>query len=189
MLESIPTIDSRIVPIAIITVAVAALAVYGQRRRLGPNSDWVEVVRPPCLPVLDPFVERYVGGVGVAYELSEDELAGHIPAPPEDVEETLWAAGCRRNVVSAYKTLEADGRSQQGAWVYRGDDIPADKQIDIMLFATPDGGTDVFAHEEFSSNLSLLFSNPDVLRKHYQGVDYDPEAGARWVRKRFKRVQ
>jgi hypothetical protein len=191
MIETLPidSIDSRIAALSIIAAVVAATGIYGTRRRLGPNADWVEVVRATCLPVLDPFVERAIGGVGVAYELSEAEHVGHIPAPPEDVEKQLWEAGCRRNVVSAFKTLEDDGREQVGAWVYRGDEIPADKQIDVMLFRTPDNETDVYAHEEFSSDLGLLFKNPRVLKKHYQGVEYNPKAGAEWVRSTFKSVE
>lgn len=167
-------------------VLVAALVVgltvaAGTRYRLGPDSDWVEVARAVFLPVLDPVIERVVGGVGSTYELSERELVGVIDAGPEGVETLLWEAGCRRNVLSASKTLP-DGRRQIGAWVIRDPAVVGTKmQVDIMLFEA-ETGTLVAAHREFSSALRWLFEDPEVLVDHYEGTTYDPEAGERLVR-------
>jgi hypothetical protein len=169
----VPTVPTAVLVAA---VAMACVVVLGTRCRLGPESDWVEVVRAVTLPLLDPFVERLAGGVGAAYQLGERERVGILAAPPEAVERRLWRAGCRRNVLSASKTL-ADGRRQVGAWVYRGDAVAANRQVDVMLFDGPNRTTAVYAHEEFSSALPWP---PAVatLRKHYRGVDYDPDEGA-----------
>jgi hypothetical protein len=162
-------------------LAVAVTVAVGTRYRLGPTHDWVEVVRRVALPVLDPLVERYVGGAGTAYELGAREHAARVDASPEELERWLWERGLRRNVMSAYKTT-GDGRSQVGAWVYRGETVPDRKQLDCMLFHTPDGGTDLYAHVEYSSALSWLRDDPTVLKRHYQAVDYDADAGGELIR-------
>jgi hypothetical protein len=186
MIEILPTaIDSRIVPLGILAAAVVATAMYGTRRRLGPNADWLETIRGLALPVIDPVLERVVGGAGAKYELTDAEHAGHLTATPETVEQRLWDKGCRRNPVAAFKTID-DGREEVGSWVYRGEDVDERRQVHVMLFRTPDGGTDVFAHEEYSSALGWLVRDPRVLRKHYRAVDYDPAAGVKWAQSRFK---
>jgi len=190
----VPTVPLPPVSLSIILAALAmALVVYvGTARRLGPQHDWVEVVRSVALPLLDPVIERLAGGVGAAYEIGDRERVGVLDATPEAVERLLWQAGCRRNVLSATKTLP-DGRRQQGAWVYRRDaDVGARMQVDIMLFEAR-GGTAVYAHHEPSSSLRWLRRDPSVLVDHYRGRGYDPDAGerilveeilpdARWVR-------
>jgi hypothetical protein len=171
-------------PLAPLTAAALAVAVtvaVGTRYRLGPASDWVEVVRRVALPVLDPFIERYVGGAGAAYTLGSREHAARVDASPEELETWLWERGLRRNVLSAYKTT-GDDRSQVGAWVYRGDAVGPKRQLDVMLFRTPDGQTDVFAHVEFSSALRWLREDPTVLKRHYQADEYDPAAGGEMLR-------
>jgi hypothetical protein len=84
-------------------------------------------------------------------------------------------------VLSASKTT-ADDRRQSGAWVYRGDGVGEKRQLDVMLFDAPGGGTDIYAHVEFSSALSWLRDDPTVLARHYGGVEYDPEAGGEMIR-------
>jgi hypothetical protein len=148
-----------LVPLAVIVVATI---LHGERRRLGSVADWVEGVRAVALPVFDPLIERYVGGAGSAYELSDAEYVGRIHESPEDVEQLLWNHGYRRNTLSAFKTTP-DDREQIGAWVYRGDQVDDDRQVDTMLFRASEGehGTDVYAHEEYSSALRWLF---EILR-------------------------
>jgi len=156
-----------------------ALVVYlGTVRRLGPAADWVEVVRSVCLPLLDPVIERLVGGVGAAYAIDDAELVGIQAAPPEAVEDRLWTAGCRRNPVSALK--ETPYGEQVGAWVYRGPELKAEMQVDIILAEAPGDATAVYAHYEFSSALRPF--RPSVLAQHYRGAVYNPERGAEVVR-------
>jgi len=162
-------------------LAVAVTVAVGTRYRLGPSHDWVEVVRRVALPVLDPLVERYVGGAGTAYELGAREHAARVDASPEEIETWLWDHSARRNVMSAFKTT-GDGRSQVGAWVYRGEAVPDRKQLDCMLFRTPAGGTDLYAHVEYSSALSWLREDPTVLKRHYAAEEYDPDAGGALIR-------
>jgi hypothetical protein len=124
-------------------------------------------------------------GSGAKYQLTEGEHAGFLTADPELVEEWLWEKGCRRNPVAAFKTID-DGREEVGTWVYRGNHVDDRRQVHVMLFRTPDGGTDLFAHEEYSSSLRWLLRDPRVLRKHYRAVEYDPAAGVKWAQSRFK---
>jgi hypothetical protein len=154
-----------------------AVVIYvGTVRRLGPQADWVEVARAVCLPILDQVLDPLLGGVGAAYEIGERERVGILDATPEEAGRLLWQAGCRRNVLSASKTLP-DGRRQQGAWVYRREaDVGAQMQVDIMLFEAR-GGTAVYAHHEYSSSLRPF--RPSVLFKHYRGAIYDPATGSR----------
>jgi len=174
----VPTVPLPPGSTAVIVAAVAmAIVVYvGTVRRLGPQADWVEVVRAIALPLLDRVLDPLLGGVGAAYEIGPEERVGVLDATPEDVERMLWAAGCRRNVLSASKTLP-DGRRQRGAWVYRREsDVGKAMQVDIMLFEHP-AGTAVYAHHEYSSSLRPF--RPRVLLKHYRGASYDPATGAR----------
>lgn len=179
MLEQL--LSDPIVQLGAAAVAVLVTVYAGTRWRLGPAADWVEIVRAVALPMLDPLVERYVGGVGTEYELGAREHAARVDASDEELERWLWRCNCRRNVLSAFKTT-TDAREQQGAWVYRGDGVGEKKQLDVMLFDAPDGATDIYAHVEYSSALSWLRDDPTVLARHYGGVEYDPAAGGEMVR-------
>jgi hypothetical protein len=162
--------------VIVAAVAMALVVAVAQSRRLGPQADWVEVVRAVCLPILDRVLDPALGGVGAAYEIAASERVGVLDATPEETERLLWQAGCRRNVLSASKTLP-DGRRQRGAWVYRrAADVGASMQVDIMLFEAR-GGTAVYAHHEYSSALRPF--RPSVLLKHYRGAIYDPATGGR----------
>lgn len=182
MFETPPPIDSRTAALTTLAVVLVATIALGERRRLGPHADWVEVVRATIHPVFDPVLDRVLGGPGAAYELTDQEYVGRVPVSPEAVEHVLWELGARRNTLSAYKTLP-DGRGQVGAWVYRGDGVADDRQVDMMLFAAPDDemGTDVYAHEEYSSAVRWLLEDPMVLVRHYRGVEYSPRRGIEHV--------
>jgi hypothetical protein len=164
-----PTTQAVLVAALLVAIVVAV----GTSRRLGPDADWVEVVRAVCLPLLDPVVERLVGGVGAAYEISDHEVV-YVVDDVEAFEHRLWQAGYRRNVMSALKTLP-DGTDQASAWVLRDPAIVGERmQVDVQVF---DDGR-VAAHHEPSSALRWLVEDWTVLRDHYRGVGYDPVAGA-----------
>lgn len=169
-----------VVPVIAVTVLVAAAIVF-RDRRLGPHSDWVEVLRLCSLWALDPILERRFGGPGSAYQLNDDEYVATVDVNPEVVEERLWELGARRNLLAAAKTV-SDGRREQGSWAYRGDPLPDTEQIHIMLFLNGDGGTDIYAHREHSSGVEWLWRNPDILYRHYRGVGYSPAEGEAFVR-------
>ena len=161
------------------SLALLAVAVYiGHRRRLGPTADWVEVVRATTLPIIDPVIERAVGGAGSQYKLLEREYAGTIAASPEKAERILWEVGCRRNLMAALKTTES--REETGSWVYRGPEVGSEMQLHVMLFEA-EQGTDVYAHREFSSALRWLWTDPTVLRKHYGAAHYSWTEGEELV--------
>jgi hypothetical protein len=177
MTDLLPPIVSLTTAPALVVTALLVAALLGTRYRLGPHADWVEVVRSACLPVLDPLIERLAGGVGSVYEIDESEVVTQVKVP-ERFEMALWQAGYRRNVMSAAKRLP-DGTAQVSAWALRDPEIVGTaKQVDVQIFA--DGR--VAAHHEPSSALSWLWVNPDVLRRHYRGVGYDPERGAAILR-------
>jgi hypothetical protein len=170
------------VPTAVVAsfIVVIATVAIGTRYRLGPHADWVEVVRAVAWPIVDPVIERVVGGVGSAYQLGEREFVGHLNEDIEVVEKRLWNAGSRRNIIATYKE-STDDRDEAGSWVCRDEGVPDRKQVHVMLFETDDCGTDVYAHMEYSSALRWLRDDPKVLRKHYAGRYCSPEAGAEFV--------
>lgn len=168
------------VQLATLALLVATVAA-AQRYRLGPHADWIEVVRSLLLPVLDAVVERAVGDVGAAVEISDDDLVGVLEGSPERVAAMLWAAGCRRNLMATHKT-PVDGRGECGSWAYRGPAVDARMQVHVQLFEAPDGGTAVAAHWEYSSAAAWLWRNRSVLVGHYRTVYDSPAVGARFVR-------
>lgn len=160
--------------------AVVLVVVAFVRRRLGPNADWVETLRACALPPLDPILQRYFGGPGSAYRLGPGEHAASVEASPEEVEHYLWELGARRNLLAASKT--AGGRVEAGSWAYRKSPVPPKRQVHVMLFKRDDGGTDIFAHQEFSSEVGWLWKNPEILYRHYNGHEYSAEDGEAFVR-------
>jgi hypothetical protein len=171
---------TRLLSLAVLLAAalgLGALVWLRTRRRLGPDADWVEVVRALALPPLDPVIERTVGGVGSVYRIDESEIVTQLKAP-ERFEAQLWRAGYRRNLVSATKRAP-DGTPQVSAWVLRDPGVVgARHQVDVMIFA--DGR--VAAHHEPSSGLWWALRDWTVLRDHYRGEGYDPAAGERILR-------
>jgi len=167
---------TRLLSLAVLLAAALGLGATlwaRTRHRLGPDADWIEVVRRICLPPLDPVIERAVGGVGGVYRIDEAEIVTQLKAP-ERFEQRLWAAGYRRNLVSATKRAP-DGTPQVSAWVLRDPDVVGRRhQVDVMIFA--DGR--VAAHHEPSSGLWWLLRDWTVLRDHYRGEGYDPDRGA-----------
>lgn len=149
---------------------------------LGPNADWLERLRASVLPPLDAVLERKFGGPGSAYRLGPGEHAAAVSVSPEVVEERLWELGLRRNPLAASKTV-ADGRREVGSWAYRGELVADRRQIHIILFQRADGGTDIYAHREFSSAIKWLYRDRSVLRRHYRGVGYSAAEGKAFVRK------
>ena len=160
--------------------AVVLVIVAFVRRRLGPNADWVETLRACALPPLDPVLQRYFGSPGSAYRLGPEEHAASEDAPPEEVERHLWDLGARRTLLAASKT--AGDRVEAGSWAYRESPVPPRKQVHVMLFEREGGGTDIYAHQEFSSEIGWLWKNPEVLYRHYNGHGYSPEDGEAFVR-------
>lgn len=158
-----------------IVATVGVVLLYGilQPTHRGPTATYWNRGRAALLPGLDRLASRL--GVGyAAYELSARECAGRIDAPVETVDELLSSHGFERMPLSAWKTLP-DGRSEAASWAKRESPF-ADRQLHVMLFRTDDGGTDLYAHDEFNA------FHPRHATKHYHGVDYDPEAGCRQLR-------
>lgn len=147
------------------------------RDGLGPDGDHWEAWRRRSLPTLHRVFTRFDGYA--TYPLDETEYAGSIAATPESVEETLWADGLVRNPLAALKT-DPFGTTETGSWMYR-DTPTAERQVHVMLFRHDAGGaeqTDLYAHEEYAAG----HPDPDVAVKHYNAVEYDPNAGVQWVR-------
>lgn len=149
------------------------------REGLGPDADHLEDFRRKSLPNLHTVFEWLDGDGYAMYPLSQGEYAGTITEPPEEVEEMLWENDLIRNPLAALKT-DPFGETEVGSWMYR-DPRDADRQVHVMLFRhESDNGdvTDLYAHKEYSAG----HPNPEIAVKHYNGNDYDTEAGGEWVR-------
>lgn len=147
------------------------------RDGLGPDGDHWEDWRRRSLPTLHRVFSRFDGYA--KYPLDDGEYAGTIGAGPEAVEETLWSEGLIRNPLAALKT-DPFGKLETGSWMYR-ESPTSERQIHVILFRHPDEGdeqTDLYSHEEYAAG----HPDPEVAVKHYNAVDYDPDAGVRWVR-------
>lgn len=150
---------------AVFLVVTAVRAQYSTR---GPKIRFWSRVRRRYLPTLDRLARSLDVGYA-AYELGHREYAGTLRADPREAERVLYRRGFRRNPFAAFKTLP-DGRREFSSWCYRSS-ILATRQVHVMLFDRPGGGTDVYAHAEYSS------INPLVANKHYNGEGYDPTRG------------
>lgn len=147
------------------------------RDGFGPEADHLEDYRRGTLLNLHPVFKWFDGYA--KYSLLRGEYAGTIAKPPEEVEEILWENDLIRNPLAALKT-DPFGETEVGSWMYR-DPLDADRQVHLMLFRhESDRGvvTDLYAHEEYSAG----HPDPEIAVKHYNGNDYDPEAGGDWVR-------
>lgn len=153
-----------------VVAAVGLCLVYGvlTARHRGPRATYWNAIRCRYLPRLDRLARRF--GLGyAAYELHPRELAGTVDEPVETVESTLAGHGFERMPLAAWKTL-GDGRGEAGSWALREGPL-AERQLHVMLFASGDGTTELYAHEEYNA------FHPRYANNHYYGVDYDPEGG------------
>jgi len=144
----------------------------GDSRELaGPEAGFWNRVRRAVFPAVD----RAAGdSARIVRPAKERRLAGTARTRPEQVEETLWSVGFRRNPMSAVK--ERDGDLELGSWVLRDGSNPH-RQIHAILFPAREGeGVDVYAHEEPSS------VHPDEAIDHYCGADVDDELGVTHLR-------
>ncbi len=172
MLENIvTTVTNNPIRYAAPVVAGAFLLVtfYQARKgRRGPEAEFWELVRGTVIPLLDKAGRALDVGYA-AYTVGYHEYAGSLEMRPEEAERFLYEHGFRRNPLSAYKTLP-DGRKEQGSWVYRKN-LLAKRQLHVMTFDRPGGGTDLFAHWELSA------INPMTALGHYRGKSYSPKKG------------
>ncbi|GAB7094531.1 hypothetical protein JCM30237_16840 [Halolamina litorea] len=147
-----------------------------EKGRRGPETEFWEFVRGTAIPLLDRAGRALNIGYA-AYTVGYHEYAGTLDMSAEDAESFLYEHGFRRNPLSAYKTLP-DGREEAGSWVYR-ESLFATKQLHVMTFERDTGGTDCFAHWEYSA------INPLTALRHYRGKDYSPKQGREKLRNRL----
>lgn len=165
------TVTNALVRFSAPLVAAAFLVITSLRARYstrGPSAEFWERLRRRYLPTLDSLARSLDLGYA-AYELDPREYAGTLEADPEAAERLLYRNGFRRNPFAAFKTLP-DGRREYGSWSFRAS-LLARRQVHVMLFERRDGGTDVYAHAEYSA------INPFVAFRHYEGYGYDPTRG------------
>ncbi|MFC7072948.1 hypothetical protein ACFQJ7_13255 [Halovenus rubra] len=141
------------------------------RYNIGPEGRWWESVRQ-SLSHLGAHVDTRMG----PRPITVGEYAGTLNMPPAVVDTFLWEQNFVRNPFSRVKTL--GGRSECGSWVYRESPL-ANRQLHVMLFATDDARTDVYAHEESSS------VNPDESVNHVDGTGQNVAVGVEWARERL----
>ncbi|WP_135664455.1 hypothetical protein [Halorhabdus rudnickae] len=124
-------------------------------------------------------VSRWAGSVAsraAPRSIDDDEFAGTIHQPPDEVEDLLEDEGFIRNLLSRLKTR--NGEPEIGSWVYR-EDPRVEYQLHVMIFSGDDDSVDVYAHHEYSS------VNPDVAYQHFTGDKLDPEGGVVRVREKL----
>lgn len=134
----------------------------------GPEGRWWESVREGCSH-LGGVIDERLG----PRPITPAEYAGTLDMPPVLAEELLWNRGFVRNPFARLKTL--DGLVEHGSWVYRSSPLSV-RQLHVMLFATHDSRTHVYAHEEASS------VNPTVGNDHVDGDGQNVASGVEWAR-------
>lgn len=160
-------------PFALLVAFVSALGyvvlyvLLGAAAR-GPRAEYWELLRGTVLPAYD---RTFLDGSDdyTAYQIPDHEYAGKLDLPPEAVEKRLWEVGFERMPLAAFKTTP-DGRHEVGSWAYRERPL-AERQLHVVLFRRPDGGTDMYAHDEYNA------LNPAVAHEHYRGVGRSGERG------------
>lgn len=148
-------------------VAIAGTAIYLflGRQHYGADADYWEVVRRSILPQMNRLARRR--GLGyAAYTLDVDEYLGSVPESPDDFEHRLERGGSARMWLAAFK-YAPDGRPEVGSWAWRSS-LWDEHQLHLILFANPDGSTDLFGHVEYNAY------NPKTALQHYLGVKYVP---------------
>jgi hypothetical protein len=130
---------------------------------VGPKSRIWESVRHGFSRKLSRIDERFG-----PREITEEEYVKEVEKNPEEVEEELRQQGFTRNPLSRLKTLE--GEVEYGSWVKRKSPLDR-RQLHVMLFETREG-TEVYAHEEYSS------MHPFYAYEHFNGVDQRREEGS-----------
>lgn len=139
---------------------------------LGPDDDWVEDDRR----ILFEWLDKHFGDMHkFVYNIGNADYVMTADASPDKVEELLYDADYRRNLISARKAREHhDGGRQwaHGSWA----DDDGDHQHHVFIFESPDGGTDVYAHYEDSpldpdAHLNLDDGEDDIegMKRAYVG--------------------
>jgi hypothetical protein len=161
------TLDVSATEVAAPLVALAGILLYLRlgRRRYGADADFWEVIRRTLLPQLNRLARRNGWGYA-AYELSEAEFVGNVPASPEVFEKSIEGHGLLRMPLAAFK-YAPDGRPEVGSWAWRSS-LLARLQLHIIIFEAEDGTTDVYGHIEFNAY------NPATALLHYTGAKYIP---------------
>lgn len=147
----------------VVAIAGAYLMVRLGPKYYGPDADFWELVRRAILPQLNRLARRNGWGYA-AYRLTDAEYLGDVGETPDEFEHRLASLGARRMPLAAFK-YAPDGRPEAGSWAYR-DWLFATRQVHVITFERDDGGTDVFAHDEYNAY------NPLVALLHYEGVGY-----------------
>lgn len=141
------------------------------RRNRGPEGRWWERIRRLVADVAESLDTR-----AGPRPITEGEYAGCLPRSLESTEEFLYRSGFVRNPTARLKVR--DGRPEDGSWVYRESPL-ATRQLHLMLWARPDGSTDIYAHEELSS------VHPLCGVAHFTGLGQSVGAGVRRTREWF----
>ncbi|MEF8814084.1 MAG: hypothetical protein V5A55_09730 [Halovenus sp.] len=141
------------------------------RRNRGPEGRWWEPLRQRASRLLG---RRFDEGAGPR-SITREEYAGTLPVSVPVAEELLYQRGFVRNPLARLK--QRDGTPESGSWVARESPL-ATRQLHCMLFEV-DGGTAVYAHEEFSS------VNPLYAPAHFAGIDQRNRAGVERARDRL----
>lgn len=168
----------------VVTITSAILLYLSVTSHITHRDDWINNLRRALFPKLDKILEKY--GLFAVKELDKTELAVSSKFNPDAIEKVLeQSLGFTRNFASSLK-VTPDGTKAKSSWALRESnfelfpDYLAFRQLHITLVET-DEGTDIYAHEEYSS------INPLVAWYHIVGKTTSDERGVTQFREIWKR--
>lgn len=138
------------------------------------HTDWREVVWKRVFAPLHGLAESV--GFYTKTRTGEAAYVGTVGAIEREVEHTLRDVGLKRSLLSSVHTrTTSDGvQVEDSAYVWR-DSLFDPFQVHVIVFANPDGTTDLYAHYERNPWATPL--------RHVDGDGYDVGAGVRRARR------
>jgi hypothetical protein len=135
----------------------------------GPAGTWWEPLRRRASVWLGDGFDEQSG----PRPITTGEYAGSLDRSVTETEALLWERGFIRNPFARLKVR--NDTPEAGSWVHRERPL-APRQLHVMIFQGPDGGTDVYAHEELSS------VHPCLATEHVDGDGQSLAAGVERAR-------
>lgn len=168
----------------IVTITSAVLLYLSVSTHITHRDDWINNLRRVVFPKLDDYLEEH--DLFAVKQLNEKELAISSKFGYNHIEKVLETnLGFTRNIASSLK-VTPDGVKARSSWALRESsysfipDYLALRQLHVTLVET-DTGTDIYAHEEYSS------INPLVAWYHIVGKTTSDERGVNQFKEIWKR--
>jgi len=182
------TLGQVLAPIISGLVAVALYHYIGRDYLGADENKYWNMLRTKVLSSGDGYIRRKTN-FALTNPAKDEEFVGGVMLSSDELAHELEDAGYLQGVLSGlkYRPANADPNTdsvsfESGSMVYRESksdllpDVLALRQVHVFWFINPDGGIDVYAHEEYSS------LNPAVAWAHYLGRTQDAAKGIGEVR-------